>query len=84
MSFFRLLNSWFQYRLCNRGDITEQEKETCIRGPAVMIFDLQGNLIDSWGDWDVLPSTPHSCAVDRDARGGPDFRRIATRRISMS
>src|SRR3970282_2207209 len=50
----------------NRGDITEEEKETCIRAPAVMIFDLAGNMIDSWGDWDVLPSTPHSCAVDRD------------------
>lgn len=50
----------------NRGDITEEEKETCIRAPAVMIFDLDGNLVDSWGDWDVLPSTPHSCAVDRD------------------
>jgi DNA-binding beta-propeller fold protein YncE len=31
-----------------------------------MIFDLAGNLIGSWGDWDLLPSTPHSCAVDRD------------------
>lgn len=50
----------------NRGDITEEEKETCIRAPAVMTFDLEGNLTNSWGDWDVLPSTPHSCAVDRD------------------
>ena len=50
----------------NRGDITEEEKETCTRAPAVMIFDLEGNLIGSWGNWDVLPSTPHSCAVDRD------------------
>ncbi|MGQ0752389.1 MAG: hypothetical protein ACT4PS_17825 [Betaproteobacteria bacterium] len=50
----------------NRGDITEEEKETCIRAPAVMTFDREGNLINSWGDWDVLPSTPHSCAVDRD------------------
>jgi len=30
-----------------------------------MIFDLEGNLIGSWGDWEVLPSTPHSLAVDR-------------------
>ena len=50
----------------NRGDITEEEKETCIRAPAVMVFDLEGNLINSWGDWEVLPSTPHSCAVDRE------------------
>ena len=52
--------------IVNRGDITEEEKETCIRAPAVMIFDLEGKLIGSWGDWDLLPSTPHSCAVDRD------------------
>lgn len=52
--------------IVNRGDITEEEKETCIRAPAVMIFDLEGNLIGSWGDWELLPSTPHSCAVDRD------------------
>jgi len=50
----------------NRGDITEEEKETCVRAPAVMIFDLEGNLTGSWGDWDVLPSTVHSCAVDKD------------------
>jgi hypothetical protein len=52
--------------IVNRGDITEEEKETCIRAPAVMIFDLAGNMIGSWGDWDVLPSTPHSCAVDKE------------------
>ena len=50
----------------NRGDITAEERETCIQAPAVMIFDREGNLIHSWGDWDVLPSTPHSCAVDKD------------------
>ncbi len=50
----------------NRGDITAEERETCIQAPAVMIFDRQGNLIHAWGDWEVLPSTPHSCAVDKD------------------
>jgi len=50
----------------NRGDITNEEQETCQRAPAVMIFDREGNLVGSWGDWDILPSTVHSCAVDRD------------------
>ena len=50
----------------NRGDITEEEKETCIRAPAVMIFDLEGNLIGSWGDWDVLPS--HAAQLRRRSR----------------
>ena len=52
--------------IVNRGNITEEERETCIQAPAVMIFDQEGRMIGSWGDWDVLPSTPHSCAVDRD------------------
>ena len=50
----------------NRGDITKEEEETCIKAPAVLIFDRAGNLIDSWGDWEVLPRTIHSCAVDPD------------------
>ena len=52
--------------LVNRGDITEEERETSIQAPAVMIFDLEGNMIDSWGDWAVLPTTVHSCAVDNE------------------
>ena len=50
----------------NRGDITEEEEETCIKAPAVLIFDSAGNLIDSWGDWELLPCTVHSCCVDAD------------------
>jgi len=52
--------------IVNRGDITKEEQETCIQAPAVMIYDTAGKLLDAWGDWDLLPSTPHSCAVDRD------------------
>src|SRR5215213_1814378 len=50
----------------NRGDITKEEQETCIQAPAVLIFDQAGNLIDSWGDWELLPRTVHSCCVDAD------------------
>jgi len=50
----------------NRGDITEEEQETCVMAPPVLIFDPSGNLVDAWGDWDVLPSTIHSCCVDPD------------------
>ncbi len=50
----------------NRGDITKEEEETCIKAPAVLIFNQAGNLIDSWGDWELLPRTVHSCCVDAD------------------
>src|SRR3712207_1667860 len=50
----------------NRGDITKEEQETCIQAPAVLIFDQAGNLIDAWGDWELLPRTVHSCCVDAD------------------
>src|ERR687895_130168 len=50
----------------NRGDITKEEEETCIKAPAVLIFNQAGDLIDSWGDWDLLPRTVHSCCVDAD------------------
>ena len=50
----------------NRGDITKEEEETCVKAPAVLVFDQQGEMIDAWGDWDVLPRTVHSCCVDAD------------------
>jgi DNA-binding beta-propeller fold protein YncE len=50
----------------NRGDITKEEEETCQRAPAVLIFDQDGEMIDAWGDWDLLPRTVHSCCVDAD------------------
>lgn len=50
----------------NRGDITKEEQETCIQAPAVLIFDPAGDMIDAWGDWEVLPTTVHSCCVDPD------------------
>jgi DNA-binding beta-propeller fold protein YncE len=52
--------------IVNRGNITDEERETGIPAPPVMIFDPEGNLLHGWGEWDVMPSTPHSCAVDRD------------------
>ena len=52
--------------IVNRGNITDEERETCIQAPPVMIFDRDGNMIEAWGEWDVMPSTPHSCAVDNE------------------
>ena len=51
----------------NRRDITKEEEETSKQAPSVLIFDLAGNLIDSWdGDWDTVPGVIHGCFADRD------------------
>src|ERR1051325_733982 len=50
----------------NRRDITKEEAETSMQAPSVLIFDLQGNLVDSWGDDTVVPGTIHGCFVDHE------------------
>jgi hypothetical protein len=51
----------------NRRDITKEEEETSQQAPSVLIFDLAGNLVDSWnGDWDTVPGVIHGCFADRE------------------
>jgi len=50
----------------NRRDITKEEEETSLQAPSVLIFDLAGNLVDSWGNSDTVPGTIHGCFVDRE------------------
>ena len=50
----------------NRRDITAEEAETSKQAPSILIFDLAGNLVDSWGDSDTVPGTIHGCFVDRE------------------
>lgn len=52
----------------NRRNLTDNELDAGKQAPAVIEFDPEGNVVNSWGDPDVLPlgSSLHSCAVDRD------------------
>jgi DNA-binding beta-propeller fold protein YncE len=50
----------------NRRDITDEEAETSKQAPSVLIFDLAGKLVDSWGDSTTVPGTIHGCFVDHD------------------
>ena len=52
--------------LVNRGDITEEEKETSKSAPPIMKFDPAGNLKASWGERNVVPGSIHGCVADRD------------------
>ena len=50
----------------NRRDITAEEAETSTQAPSILIFDLAGNLVDSWGDSTTVPGVIHGCFVDRE------------------
>ncbi len=51
----------------NRRDLTEEEAETSLQAPSVLIFDSAGALVESWsGDWDGRPGTIHGCFADRE------------------
>ncbi len=50
----------------NRRDITNEELETCQQAGSVLIFDREGNLVDSWGTDETVPGTIHSCFADRE------------------
>ena len=48
----------------NRRDITAEEAETSQQAPPIIMFDLAGNVIASWGDPNVVPHSIHGCAFD--------------------
>ena len=50
----------------NRRDITAEEAETSIQAPSVLIFDLTGNLVHSFGDSNTVPGVIHGCFVDHE------------------
>ena len=41
--------------IVNRRDITEKEAEIAKQAPPFLEFDPAGNLVNSFGDWDVVP-----------------------------
>jgi len=48
----------------NRQDITDEEAETSERAPPIVIFDMAGNVVKTWGDIDTLPIKPERCNID--------------------
>jgi sugar lactone lactonase YvrE len=51
----------------NRRDITAEEAETSIQAPSILIFDLAGNLVHSFGDDKTVPGVIHGCFVDHES-----------------
>jgi hypothetical protein len=50
--------------ICHRQDLTEEELEISQPAPMVVIFDIEGNVIKSWGDKKDLPITPERLNTD--------------------
>jgi hypothetical protein len=50
----------------NRRDITEEEAETSLQAPPIIMFDLAGGVIHSWGEPGTVPRSIHGCFVDHE------------------
>ena len=50
----------------NRQDLSDEVRETSPSAPAVVMFDLAGNVVEAWGTAETVPGTIHSCAADND------------------
>jgi DNA-binding beta-propeller fold protein YncE len=50
--------------IVDRRNITEEEAETNVAAPPIIMFDQAGNVIDSWGDPAVVPAGIHGCSFD--------------------
>jgi DNA-binding beta-propeller fold protein YncE len=50
----------------NRRDITNEEAETSLQAPSILIFDIAGNLVASWGDSNSVPGVIHGCFADHE------------------
>jgi len=50
--------------IIDRQNITEEEAETSMPTPPIMMFDLEGNLVASWGEADQVPKSIHGCGFD--------------------
>lgn len=52
--------------IVDRRNITEEEAETSVPTPPVIMFDSTGDVIASWGDPDVVPRGIHGCSFDHE------------------
>ena len=50
--------------LLNRRDLTDNDLDAGHQAPVVIEFDPEGNVVNSFGDPDTTPNTPHGCTVD--------------------
>ena len=52
--------------IVDRRNITEEEMETNVPVPTLVMFDMEGNVVNSWGDPDLVPQAVHGCSFDTE------------------
>lgn len=52
--------------IVDRRNITEEEQETSVATPPIIMFDKFGYMVRAWGDPDVVPSSIHGCEFDTE------------------
>jgi DNA-binding beta-propeller fold protein YncE len=52
--------------ILNRRDLTDNDLDAGHQAPVVIEFDPQGNVVNSFGEPDTTPNTPHGCTVDAE------------------
>jgi hypothetical protein len=50
--------------IVNRNDMTDKEAEIAQQAPPYVEFDPDGNVVNSFGDWKVVPNITHGCIID--------------------
>jgi hypothetical protein len=63
--------------IVNRNDMTDKEAEVAQQAPPYIEFDPDGNVVNSFGDWKVVPNVTHGCTIasviDRRKFGATSF-----------
>src|SRR5580765_3247912 len=49
-----------------RGQTAPKERNLATAAPAVIEFDDNGNIVNSWGNRDIMARTQHGCFIDKD------------------
>jgi sugar lactone lactonase YvrE len=52
--------------ILNRRNLTDNELDAGHQAPPVIEFDPEGNVVNAWGDPDVLPDLLHGCFIDHE------------------
>ncbi|MBH98153.1 MAG: hypothetical protein CMM56_06840 [Rhodospirillaceae bacterium] len=50
--------------IVDRRNITDEEQETSMATPPIIMFDQQGDIVRAWGDPEVVPNSIHGCTFD--------------------